>query len=184
MKESKLPSINVDGIVFSFQHGWTLAPFDVWPQFTKLAGSYGIQGCDILALKGDDLWFIEVKDYTYDGAKPPKDLPTTVANKAIGTLATICAVSKSAENTPERKFSRSCLKAKRFKIALHIEVKDGGLKDKMGISLLAPLKQGIRKVRNQLEFDDFALSNHWRSPQGLPWTAARDPRNRAKHSDR
>ncbi|AJI78206.1 hypothetical protein [Corynebacterium singulare] len=184
MKEPQQPEINVDGIIFRFQEGWSLAAFDRWPQFTKIAGAFGAQGCDILALKGDELWFIEVKDYTFDGAETPTDLPTTVAKKTIGTLATICALAKSREDTPERSFSRRCLTAKRYNLALHIELKDGGLKDKMNKPLLATLKQELRKIRKKLEFADHALSNHWRSSDGLPWTAARDPRNRPQHCDR
>lgn len=72
--ESRVTSkeLLVDGTFFTFPPNWQTEIFDEWPQYKRATGELELRGCDVLALDGQDLWIIEMKDYTYDGASSRK----------------------------------------------------------------------------------------------------------------
>lgn len=176
--------MSIDGTNFTFPGSWTVSIFDEWPQFRKLAGPLGIQGVDIVAIDGSTLWLIEMKDYTYPGAKAPEELPMTLGRKAIGTMAVLFALGRSTSDSEAHDFALNCQSANEIILALHIEVKDGGRKAAQVEPLLMPLQSEIRKMQKLL-----GLAKSWvtstLAPNGnTPWTATRMPNTRSAHADR
>lgn len=185
MNSGGVQTIDVDGILFAFSEGWDVEKFDDWPQFRKLSGKYAIQGCDIVAFDGDVLWLLEVKDYTYPGAKLPANLPVIVGKKGAGTLAVLHALAKHEHPSAQQVFASRCLRAKQINIALHIELKDGGEKLKYINSSLSNLRQEIRRVRREFGLKGFAVTSyHLPLDKGVPWRARRNPQHRDIHVDR
>jgi len=78
----------VDGSFFVFPDGWDVEKLDEWPEQKKLTRSpFCSKGCDLVAFRAGELWLIEVKDYTYPGARVPGDLADAVGLKVFHTLA-------------------------------------------------------------------------------------------------
>lgn len=136
--------LKIDGTFFQFPEGWKTTVFDEWPQYLKPASSLGLKGCDILAINGGTLWIIEVKDYTYPDAKQPEDLATVVGQKAIGTMALLYALQRSKNDSAAVRFARACAVTTEIKLALHIEIKDGGRKERQVRPLLMSLEQNYK----------------------------------------
>ncbi len=126
--ESRVTSkeLLVDGTFFTFPPNWQTEIFDEWPQYKRATGELELRGCDVLALDGQDLWIIEMKDYTYDGASQPQDLHKTVGQKAAGTMALLFALSRTAADSSAKEFAIKCASSTRVHLALHVIVKDGG----------------------------------------------------------
>lgn len=173
----------VDGTYFTFPRGWQTAIFDEWPQFVATT-DIGLKGCDVLALDGTDLWIIEMKDYTYDGAKQPQDLHTTVGLKAAGTMAVLFALTRNAADSPAKDFALKCSSSTRIHLALHIEVKDGGRGEKQVKAALPPLLGKLKKTQKALGLHKAYVTSTLAPSASTPWTSRRDPSTRAAHTDR
>lgn len=173
----------VDGTYFTFPHGWHTEIFDEWPQYGKVK-NLGIKGCDVVALDGDDLWIIEMKDYTYLGANPPDILHQTVALKAVGTMALLYALARSASDSPARDFAIKCSANTRIHLALHVEVKDAGRREEQVQAVLAPLLQKLKKTQKALGLHKAHVTSTLAPSSNTPWTARRNPETRGLHVDR
>ena len=174
--------INVDGTLFTFPSDWRVSTFDTWKQFTQVAGWLGIQGCDLVAIGEDTVWLIEVKDYTYDSAEPPKDLHETVARKAIGTMAILFAQARSSSHSEANSVATACTTATQIKLALHINVRTGGRASTHLQSALVPIQQQLTRVKKRLGVSRALVTTNFHN--AAPWQARRDPRTRHLHTDR
>lgn len=174
--------IDVDGTLFTFPSDWRVSTFDTWKQFTRLAGWLGIQGCDIVAIGGDTVWLIEVKDYTYDTAEPPEDLDETVARKAIGTMAVLFAQARSSSHSEANSVAAACTTATRIELALHINVRTEGRASTHLQSVLAPIQQQLKRTKKRLGISRALVTSNFHS--SAPWHARRDPATRHLHTDR
>lgn len=175
---------SIDGTIFTFPEEWKVALFDEWPQFRKPAGELGVQGCDAIALDDDTLWIIEAKDYTYPDAHQPEDLPKTVGLKAIGTMAILYSLQRSKTGSEAADFAEMCAHVSEIKLALHIEVKDGGRKSKQVQAVLMPLKGRLSKVCKSLGLSKAYVTSTLAPDANTPWESTRDPATRARHLDR
>lgn len=178
------PEIHVDGTYFMFPDGWRVDAFDEWPQFQKAAGALGLKGCDVVALDGDELWIIEMKDYTYANADQPLDLAKTVGLKAAGTMALLYALARTSADSEAKEFAVRCASSTRIHLALHIDVKDGGRGQKQIKPLLPPLKDMLRRYQKALGLHKAHVTSTLAPSPSTPWTARRDPETRSVHADR
>lgn len=169
----------IDGRFFTFPKHWSIALFDEWPQFKGLTGKYSIKGCDVVALDGDTLWLIEMKDYGYPGADLPSDLWTTMGKKAVGTLALLSSLGRSENQSDARDFARACIDAKQIRIALHIEVK-ASVKSNQVKAQLRAYKNKLNKVKSDLHLSKaFIYSSHIDT---TPWSNRVDPSTRSERT--
>lgn len=175
--------LKIDGTFFQFPEGWETTVFDEWPQYLKPASSLGLKGCDILAINGGTLWIIEVKDYTYPDAKQPEDLATVVGQKAIGTMALLYALQRSKNDSAAVRFARACTVTTEIKLALHIEIKDGGRKERQVRPLLMSLEQKLQNIGKMLHIKAHVTSTLAPNP-AAPWEFQRDSTTRGVHVDR
>ncbi|MEZ0166059.1 hypothetical protein AB2L27_14970 [Kineococcus sp. LSe6-4] len=174
---------DVDGTLFRFPTDWIVSIFDEWPVYHEAAGALGVQGCDVVALDHDTLWLIEMKDYTYPGAVPPPDLVRTVGQKAVGTMALLFALQRATADSPATEFARRCAGARRVRLALHVEIPDGGRGEKQVRAVLVPLQQQLRRATRSLRLDRPVVTGTL-LVGGVEWTARRDPTTRSRHRDR
>lgn len=175
--------VEVDGSFFIFEDGWQVEKIDEWSEQNKLTGQpFNSKGCDLVAVNGNDLWFIEAKDYTYPGASVPDNLAETVGVKMFHSLAVLHATAKWG-NGDHAEFSSRSLNCSNAKICLAVELPHGGRR-MMGVEKpLADLKDGLKAVTRKLMVTKPTVSNSF-VPSGVPWTVRRDPSTRGRHSDR
>ncbi|MDP9851524.1 hypothetical protein [Corynebacterium lowii] len=184
MKQRGSGEVNVDGTFFSFPRDWAVAVFDEWPQYRKAAGGVGLKGVDVVALHERDLWLIEMKDYTYPDAQQPQELPVILGQKAAGTMALLYSLERAKADSEAKEFAVRCRAAKAIHLALHIEVKDAGRKEKQIHGLLSPLTDEIRKVGKTIGLSKTWVTSTLAPNPHTPWRARRDPERRARHVDR
>lgn len=100
--------VRVDGTYLSFPAAWRVSVLDEWPQYRKPAGEIGLRGCDVVAVDGQTLGLIEMKDYTYPGTTPPRDLSTVIVQKAAGTIALLFALQRRDATSEAATSARAC----------------------------------------------------------------------------
>ncbi|HLQ81708.1 MAG TPA: hypothetical protein VK122_11515 [Brachybacterium sp.] len=184
MGEAQPGEMNIDGTLFTFPEDWDVTVFDRWPQYQRPAGALGLLGCDVLALDGETLWIIEMKDYTYAGARPPDELTRTVGGKAAGTMAVLFALQRAEAQSNAAQFAQGCAAATRIHLALHVDIKDGGRKSKHIEPMLATLQGKLRQVRKALGLSKCYVTSTLAPHASAPWSARRDPDTRHRHEDR
>lgn len=176
-------------MVFSFDDGWEVEPFDTWPEYKKLnTAPFDAKGCDFVAHDGHTLWLIEAKDYTYQGVTPPDDLAHEVARKTFDTLATLRAVACWGAGE-HRTFSRAALACADITVCLTMELPDRGRK-LLGVETqLTHFRDELSKVTRLLGCHrPLVTASHMtkdpRFSHLYPWQASRDPAARPRHHDR
>lgn len=110
-------------LAFYFSKGIQVTKYDDWSfyrnQFNRAFG--GTKATDLIALDGSTTWLIEIKDYRQHKRTKLIDLGDEIAIKIRDTLAGLVAAQCSANDPEEKKFARSALKAKSFRVVLHLE---------------------------------------------------------------
>jgi hypothetical protein len=113
----------VDGIEFHFPNDWHVMRYDDSAfhrcQFQSFAG--GSTAVDLIALAGDDLWLIEVKDYRRARSEKTISLEDEMAGKVRSSLAGLAAARVRANDAEEREFASRAMRAANIRIALHLE---------------------------------------------------------------
>lgn len=115
--------ITEDKLSFSFPAEIKATKYDDWSfyrnQFNAAFG--GTKATDLIAINGDTTWLVEIKDYRVHKRTKPIDLGDEIAIKIRDTLAGLTAAQCNANDKSEKQFARSALKAKKLRIALHLE---------------------------------------------------------------
>ncbi len=110
-------------LTFSFPAGCQAVKYDEWPfyrkQFQAVAGQS--KAVDILCVKGDVSWLIEIKDYRQHNRTKPSDIADELAIKVRDTLAGLAAAAKVANDADHRKLAQKALKTDRWRVVLHLE---------------------------------------------------------------
>lgn len=184
MDGAQTVEVNVDGTLFTFPEEWDVAIFDEWPQYQAPAGALGLRGCDVLALDGETLWIVEMKDYTYAGARPPEDLTRIVGSKAAGTMALLFALQRAIAQSEAAEFARGCAGVKRIHLVLHMDIKDGGRKRKHIEPILMAVQGKLKHAQKTLGLSKSFVTSTLAPNPGTPWTARRAPETRDHHEDR
>lgn len=175
--------IEVDGSILTFPAGWQLEKLDDWPeQSTLTQPPFYAKGCDLVAMKEGTLWLIEVKDYTYQGAKVPANLAETVGLKIFHSLAVLHSVARWGDG-PRKTFSKNALNCDDARVCLALELPDGGRR-LIGVSTpLAGIFDKLKKVTRKLRVYRPVISNSHQL-NGVPWNIKRNPETRGIHADR
>ncbi len=108
---------------FTFPDYCEVGKHDEWSfyrnQFNSIAG--GSKAIDILCVSADAAWLIEIKDYRQHRRVKLSDIEDELAGKVRDTLAGLAAASASANDHDELALARRALRARRWRVALHLE---------------------------------------------------------------
>lgn len=116
-------SLQVDGMELLFPDNWLVMKYDDSAfhrrQFQSFAG--GSKAVDVIALCGDDLWLIEVKDYRQARREKSMSIEDEMAGKVRSTLAGLATARIRANDQEEREFAKRAMQTANIRIALHLE---------------------------------------------------------------
>lgn len=177
--------VEVEDMRFTFPESWHVEDFDSWygdgngPK-PLTHDPFRAKDCDLLALEGETLWLIEVKDYTYLGRKVPKDLPTEFALKVFHTLARLMAVAHFGDHE-KKEFSRKAICAQRIRVALAVELRG---RDRDLKIALAHLRDRLNQECAEMKLSHVLVSNSRCQYSSIDWKQERIPESRLNHVDR
>lgn len=126
-----MTSVVVDGLTFTFPNTWETAKCDDWVfyrrQFQRVRD--GIKAVDLLALSPGSreqdqpriLWLIEVKDYRRHFRTKTVSLDEEMAEKVLGTLASLLPAKLGATASDEARLAGKALNAQKIRVVLHLE---------------------------------------------------------------
>lgn len=174
-----MPDLDVDGSVFSFEDGWEVTKYDEWPYFRNVLDPIkdpkdrGLHGCDIVALDGDGLWFVEAKDYSRKDAKAPHDLVAVVAEKVMDTLAGLHAGTRDEHDHSQ--FCRRAVRARRLYVVLRIDLPDAQPHAAKGrqvkaVTTMADYRQALRKKLRRVVNGRIRVVTGREDSPVVPWT--------------
>ena len=172
--------VEIDGTYFSFPESWRVELFDEWKQYRALSGAVQLHGCDVVALDDDRLWLIEMKDYSYPGAREPSSLDDVLIRKAIGTLALLSALGRSQNHSSAQDFSVASLQAREIYLALHVEL-PVKRPERAVPGLLMSYQQMMKRAARRLHLARGLVTSTLEPQAHTPWTSRRDPDTRIAH---
>ena len=119
-----MTKIKEGDLTFSFPDCCQASKYDDWSfyrnQFQAVAG--GSKAVDILCVKGNALWLIEIKDYRQHPRTNSSGIADELARKVRDTLAGLAAAEKEVKNYPDqRELARKALATGRWRVVLHLE---------------------------------------------------------------
>ena len=110
-------------LTFHFPESLQATQYDDWSfyrnQFNLAFG--GTKAADLLVIDDSTTWLVEIKDYRQHRRTKPIDLGDEVAFKVRDTLAGLAAAQCNANDAQEKQFARRALKAKKWRVVLHLE---------------------------------------------------------------
>lgn len=118
-----MPTINVDGITFTFPNGWDVSKYDEWIYYRAYERARsGTKAVDLLVVDNAGIaWLIEVKDYRRHRRTKPTDLSHEIAQKVHDTLAVVLAAQTKAADAEEQRLARKVARSPHLRIVLHLE---------------------------------------------------------------
>ena len=118
-----MTNITEGDLTFSFKDGCQANKYDDWSfyrkQFQAVAGES--KAVDILCVKGNTSWLIEIKDYRQHIRKKWINIADELARKVRDTLAGLAAAAKVANEADQRELARKALATGRWRVVLHLE---------------------------------------------------------------
>lgn len=111
-------------ICFLFAEGVLAAQYDAWSfyrnQFENGCAS-GNKAVDFVCVADKVGWLIEVKDYRQHSRTKAVELCDEIASKVRDSLAGLAAAQTMANSDEEKKFAQKLLRAKKVRVACHLE---------------------------------------------------------------
>ena len=157
---------------FTFPGHCEVGRYDEWSfyrnQFSPTAG--GSKAVDILCVSASAAWLIEVKDYRQHRRMKLSDIEDELAGKVRDTLAGLAAASANANDLDERALARRALRARRWKIALHLEQPRVSTRLRPKPFDVANLLPKVRKKVKAVDAHPLILDRETSRPD-VPWTA-------------
>lgn len=176
-----MPTVNLDGSIFTFPDSWKVEVYDTWKRSAKLAGSaLSAKACDLVALSDDNvLYLIEAKDYTYPvGTRTPplEKLAMAIARKGFHTLGGL--YSGAHFDSDKAAFCRLALACRRIELYLSVELPaDKGLLYQQSTTMATIQELLAREAKPFLSGKPFVVSSQ---NGNAPWSSARDPHYRQR----
>lgn len=178
-------TVVVEDMLFTFPGDWEVEDFDSWygqghgtkPLTDK---PFNAKDCDLLALEGDRLWLIEVKDYTYPGKKIDPNLPRDFALKVFHTMARLVANAYFGTHH-KQEFCKRALRVEQIKVALAVEAR--GNKTTL-YKALADLNDLVEAECRKMKIARVVIANSQVPSTQFSWTQKRLPETRSNHTDR
>jgi hypothetical protein len=149
----RMESVDVDGIRFTFASGWLVSRWDESAFHLRFCNvGSGTKSCDLVAIppEGDEIWLVEVKDYSEHGRMKSIALETEVAEKVKGTLSGLWAAWNQANADDERDLARRARRRKEIRVVLHLEQRAVASRlfpgIKLGADFQMKLKQAVHPI--------------------------------------
>jgi len=137
-----MTEITEGDLTFRFPTGCQASKYDDWSfyrrQFTGIAG--GSKAVDILCIKGDTSWLIEIKDHRQHPHQKLIDIADEMAMKVRDTLAGLAAAAKAANEADQQELARKALATR---------------------ETLENLKAGPHRILTSLSQQGFSKSRDW-----------------------
>ena len=118
-----MTKIKEGDLTFSFPDCCQASKYDDWSfyrkQFQAVAGES--KAVDILCVKGNTSWLIEIKDYRQHTRKKCIDIADELARKVRDTLAGLAAAAKAANEADQRELAGKALATSEWRVVLHLE---------------------------------------------------------------
>jgi len=144
-----MPVLLESGLTFSFSSQWEVSKLDDWQTYRQrfITLGDGIRCVDFLAFdsQGEELWMIEVKNYSLDRQTSLSELIEAIVNKVRNSHGVISAACWQSDYPEERRLARLAMGKASLKIALHIEQPPHRSRLHPAPLALATLKQSLRK---------------------------------------
>lgn len=163
-----MPTLDIDGLTFTFPALWTASKFDEWNFYRHHFSrqSTGIKAVDAIAIDSERRAFlIEVKDYRHPETGKPSELPGAIANKVLHTLAAMLPAKLYALDE-ERRVASAVLKAVALRVVVHIELP----RRHLPVVDLADVRQKLERLLRAIDAHPKVVS--MKDMKGLPWVVA------------
>lgn len=161
--------LQVGGLSFTFPEAWHADKYDDWAFYRNHFGRQfnGIQAVDLLARSPDGTaYVIEVKDYRHPDTAKPSELPQTIANKVLFTLAAMLPAKLGANASDERALAERILSCRKLRVVAHLELP----RSHRQIVNPADLKQKLAQLLRAVDAHPKVVSRD--NMHGLAWTVA------------
>ena len=181
-----MTEITEGDLTFRFPDGCQASQYDNWSfyknQFQSVT-SDPTKAVDILCIKGDTSWLIEIKDHRQHPRKKLIDIADEMAIKVRDTLAGLAAAAKAANDVDQRNLARQALKNRRWRVVLHLEqpaTARGIWKNAIDDADLFQKKfKGKRTLLKAIDAHPIVCDRRT-IPHDIPWTVRSEPFNNAE----
>ena len=166
-----MTEIKEGDLAFTFPDHCVADKYDEWSfyrnQFQSVAG--GSKAVDILCVSDDAAWLIEIKDYRRHPRTKLINIDDELASKVRDTLAGLAAASANANSHDEGALARPALKARRWRVALHLEQPNARSRLRPEPFDVANVLSRIRKKVKAIDPHPLILDREANRPD-VPWT--------------
>lgn len=173
-------------ILFRFPSYALVEKMDEWPSYRNLKVS-DEKCCDFGVIIDNNIYLIEVKDYTYPDANTPNsnNLSGSIAHKFLGSFAALFA-NRFSNNLNEKNFSEKAQKCDNVFICVHVEIPFSNRnrsRIKPASSYRANLKDELyRKLKSYISSrSNVIVVSHEDCSNKACWQAHRNPNSRKRH---
>ena len=167
-----MTKITEGDLTFSFPSDCQASKYDDWSfyrkQFTSVAGSS--KAVDILCVKGDTSWLIEIKDYRQYPRTKLIDIADELAMKVRDTLAGLAAAAKAANEADQRKLAQQALNNRHWRVVLHLEQQATGSRLRPKPIDPATVLQKLRTKKLKAIDAQPIICDRREIPHPIPWT--------------
>ena len=157
---------------FRFQADCNASKYDDWSfyrnQFQNFAN--GSKAIDILCVKQNVSWLIEIKDYSQHSRTKSKEIADEVAEKVRDTLAGLASVAKNANDCHERRLARQALANRKWRVVLHLEQPATPSKLRPKLVNTADLLQKLKSKKLRAVDAHPKIFSRSTCPGSIPWT--------------
>ncbi|APQ14335.1 hypothetical protein NS2R_05225 [Pseudomonas oryzihabitans] len=157
-------------LTFIFPEQWEVSKLDDWQTYRQrfITLDEGIRCVDFLAFdgRGEELWMIEVKNYSLGRKDSLSELIDAIVNKVRNSHGVISAACWQSDYPEERRLARLAMRKASLKIALHIEQPRHRSRLHPKPLVLVTLKQSLRKRLSKIAATPQVVD---RQRNHLPW---------------
>jgi len=172
-----MTDITEGALTFRFTDGCQASQYDNWSfyknQFQSVT-SDPTKAVDILCVKGNTSWLIEIKDYRQHPRKKLIDIADEMAIKVRDTLAGLAAPAKVANDVDQQNLARRALKTSRWRVVLHLEQSTTAQKIERNFINVANLFHKKFKSKKRLlkatDAHPILCDQHTIQHHDIPWT--------------
>lgn len=168
-----MPTINVDGLVFSFQTNMSAQKYDEWKHYRDVWNREGRQkAIDVVAVNKSTVWLIEVKDFRKIRGEPNHiaGLAQLVAEKVRDSLGGLHDAAKNATISDEKQLAIKATKATTKRVVLHLEPHSGTFSKLFPPNLAPSVLQKLKQLVREIDVRPLVLNIQTTKSAKVPWT--------------
>ena len=163
-----MTEITEGALTFSFPNGCEVSKYDDWTfyqkRFQSVAGRS--KAADFLCLADGVAWLIEVKDYRQHPRTKPSDLGDEVSAKIRDTLSGLATAYANADGA-EKDFARRMIETGAWKVVLHLEQPDEGMRLRPRAMNLADVRLKLRQKLKAVDPNSVVMDTGTQA--NVPW---------------